>query len=76
LSQTFAIKKYPTLIAFVPSSLYAGETKYNEHYDMVRYTGPIKKEKIVQWLTKLKTNMDKADTKKGKRTRQQHHTEF
>ena len=76
LSQRFSIKKYPTLIAFVPSALHAGETKYNEDYVMVRYTGSIKKEKIVQWLTRLKTNMDKADSKKGKRTRQQHHTEF
>jgi curved DNA-binding protein CbpA len=73
LSQKFTIKKYPTLIAFLPSSLYAGEKYYNENYDMVRYTGPIKKEKILQWLTKLKTNMDKAETKKGKHTR---HTEF
>lgn len=65
LAQTFNIKKYPTLIAFVPSSisgsLNAKSEKYNDKYDIFRYGGQLKKDKITSWLTKLKSSVENAE---------------
>lgn len=48
LAQIFKVKNNPQLIAFVPAKL--GEEKYNDEYDLIRYTGEVKKEKIIKWL--------------------------
>lgn len=81
LSQEFKVKKYPTLIAFLPSRSGVRDTeRYNDDYDIVRYTGPNDKEKIHQWLTKLKTALDKAKKKNtgnnNSGRRRTRHTEF
>ena len=70
LSQTFAVKKYPTLVSFVPLSM-AGVIisntniveKYNDTYGVVRYTGSLKKDTIISWLEKIKTDLVKARKK-------------
>lgn len=67
LAQTFNVKKYPTLIAFVPSSisgsLNAKSEKYNDKYDIIRYSGQLKKDKITSWLTKLKSSVENAEAR-------------
>ncbi|MGK3747013.1 MAG: curved DNA-binding protein CbpA [Bacillariaceae sp.] len=64
LSQAFAVKKYPTLVAFVPLSCSElSKEKYNDEYGLIRYTGPLKKEKITTWLEKIKTNIAKGEKK-------------
>jgi len=80
LSKAFKVKKYPTLVAFLPSSL-SGATKdaekYNDDYDVVKYTGPINKEKIIAWLAKLKANTQDANqVKKKKKRGRPAHSEF
>jgi curved DNA-binding protein CbpA/predicted amidophosphoribosyltransferase len=68
LSQTFAVKKYPTLLAFVPLSCSKlSKEKYNDEYGLIRYTGSLKKEKITTWLEKIKTNIAKGEKKKNRR---------
>ena len=68
LSRTFAVKKYPTLVAFVPLSCSElSKEKYNDEYGLVRYTGSLKKEKITAWLEKIKTNIAKGEKKKKRR---------
>ena len=82
LSQTFHVKKYPALIAFLPSGSSGsvrGAERYSDTHDMVRYDGPIQKEKILQWLTKIKTGVEKAKVKTGSKPagrRSTRHTEF
>ncbi len=51
LAQSFQVKKYPQLIAFVPANV--GKEKYNDEYGLIRYTGEVKKEKIIKWLEGL-----------------------
>eukprot|EP00536_Pseudo-nitzschia_multiseries_P014919 jgi/Psemu1/40563/gm1.40563_g len=65
LSQTFKVKRYPTLLAFVPSSisLNTNPEKFDGNYNILRYTGPLKKDKIIAWLAKLKTSIQKAEGK-------------
>ena len=70
LSQTFAVKKYPTLVSFVPlsmSGVIISNTniveKYNDTYGVVRYIGSLKKDAIISWLEKIKTDLVKARKK-------------
>jgi curved DNA-binding protein CbpA len=60
LAQSFQVKKYPQLIAFVPSQL--GEEKYNDEYGMIRYNGEANKDKIIKWLEGIAKKI-KASTK-------------
>mmetsp|Transcript_126520 Transcript_126520/g.366254 ORF Transcript_126520/g.366254 Transcript_126520/m.366254 type:complete len:486 (+) Transcript_126520:137-1594(+) len=52
LAQTFGVKKYPTLLAFVPSSVAGSQgEKYNDEYRLLTFTGDAKKkENIIKWL--------------------------
>jgi len=68
LSQTFKVKTYPTLIAFVPSSIDIASTttsynveKYSAKHDVVRYKGLLRKEDILGWLVTLHANIISAE---------------
>ncbi|VEU37555.1 unnamed protein product [Pseudo-nitzschia multistriata] len=80
LSQTFQVKKYPTLVAFVPSpvsgSLVGKTVPYDDNYHTIRYTGPPKKEKITAWLTKLNTVVRESKHDKSNTGRRSGRTEF
>mmetsp|Transcript_13313 Transcript_13313/g.27354 ORF Transcript_13313/g.27354 Transcript_13313/m.27354 type:complete len:551 (-) Transcript_13313:282-1934(-) len=91
LSQTFKVKKYPTLVVFVPSSISASLNvgngnsnaianakleRFDDNYDAIRYTGSLKKEKIIAWLAKLKTGIQKAEAKNSNAGRRTTKTEF
>mmetsp|Transcript_22544 Transcript_22544/g.53212 ORF Transcript_22544/g.53212 Transcript_22544/m.53212 type:complete len:515 (+) Transcript_22544:225-1769(+) len=67
LSQMFKVKRYPTLLAFVPStiSLNAKYEEFDGNYNIVRYTGSLKKDKIIAWLSKLKTSIQKTEGTKN-----------
>jgi hypothetical protein len=68
LAQTFHVKKYPLLIAFVPASL--GEEKYNEEYGIIRYKGTVNKEGIVEWLDGISKSIAKSAKSKSEPTQQ------
>ena len=67
LSQSFKVKKYPALFAFVPLPSKLSEEKYNDEYGLIRYSGPIKKDKIITWLGKIKTTIEKTGQNTAKR---------
>jgi curved DNA-binding protein CbpA len=48
LAQQFHVKKYPLLIVFVPPGY--GKEKYSDSYDIHRYAGELKSDKITKWL--------------------------
>ena len=73
LSKQFGIKKYPTLLAFVPQGI--GDERYNDKYDLVRYQSKIQKERIVKWLTKLSDKIY-SHNKKTEFTYDDKRTEF
>jgi len=62
LSKEFGVKKYPLLLALFPTS-----TKKNgtDKPDIVKYDGPIKSEKISNWINKVYSDK----TKKKSRSR-------
>jgi len=68
LSQAFAVKTYPTLIAFVPLSSGRSKEKYNDKYGFIRYTGSLKKEKIITWLGKIKIDIAKGKKNSRRKT--------
>lgn len=68
LSQVFAVKTYPTLIAFVPLSSGRSKEKYNDKYGFIRYTGSLKKEKIITWLEKIKIDITKGKKNSRRKT--------
>ena len=56
LAQQFGVKKYPQLIVFVPASgsrQMAGEEKFNDHVNMIRYNGDLDKDSITKWLEQV-----------------------
>ncbi|KAG7370108.1 molecular chaperone DnaJ [Nitzschia inconspicua] len=63
LSKTFEVKKYPQLIAFVPTNV--GGEKYNNEYNFVRYTGEVKKEKIIKWLEGTAKSIKESRKERG-----------
>jgi hypothetical protein len=66
LAQSFQVKKYPELIAFVPAKV--AEEKYNDQYGIIRYTGAVKKESIAKWLEGVKKRI--ADASKSETSSQ------
>jgi curved DNA-binding protein CbpA len=72
LAQQFKVKKYPLLLAFVPSGtmLANGQEKepYNDQYTIVRYSGELNKDSIGQWLEGL-VPAKKPSTSSKKRQR-------
>jgi curved DNA-binding protein CbpA len=64
LAQTFQIKKYPQLIAFVPTEI--GEEKYNDEYRLIRYSGEVKKENIIKWLEGIIKSIKASGRRRGR----------
>ena len=48
MAKEFGVKKYPLLIALVPRG--AGEERYNDHVDLMRYAGSMKADDISKWI--------------------------
>ncbi len=73
LAQAFSIKKYPTLIAFVPTSVAKGQGEAfpgDEKFRILRFTGDIKKkDKIIQWLDNVAKMFPSQQQTKGKKPR-------
>ena len=69
LAQAFGVKKYPTLVAFVPTSVAPQEGDvYNDQWKLVRFNGDAKnKEDIVRWLDGISQILS-GSTEKTKRS--------
>ena len=68
LAQFFRVKKYPQLIAFVSAKI--ADEEYNEDDGFIQYTGPAKKDDIVEWLEAIKKKIaDASETGSQKRKR-------
>ena len=48
MAKEFGVKKYPLLVALVPRG--AGDERYSDHADLVRYTNAMKAEDISKWI--------------------------
>lgn len=48
MAKEFGVKKYPLLVALVPTG--AGDEKYNDQADLLRYTGAMKSPDISKWM--------------------------
>jgi curved DNA-binding protein CbpA len=64
LGQTFQVKKYPQLIAFVPSKI--GEEMHNDEYGLIRYTGEVNKDKIIKWLEGISKSIKASGRNRGR----------
>lgn len=51
LGKEFGVKKYPTLVVFVPKG--KGDKKYDDKFDLLFYNGKMKSQDITAWLKKL-----------------------
>lgn len=62
MAKEFGVKKYPLLIALVPSGF--GDEKYNSETDILRYSGVMKSSDISKWLDGVTRKLDSASTKR------------
>ena len=63
LAKEFGVKKYPLLISFFPKG--KGDERYNDEWDLVRYSGSVKADEIEKWLTGLSKRLKPATKKQS-----------